>query len=106
MSYILGKIINSSLGGMSGHATPSDIKRLPLVLPRNPHSIQYQSLKSKIIQNVDQILKKLSHDLEADVNFEERKINDYVRELYQLKTQDISRINQYLNKMRNQKEKY
>ena len=56
-SYFLGKIINTSLGGMSGHATPEDIKRIPVKLPVGTEQRKtFERIKARIVKLVNDIL--------------------------------------------------
>ena len=62
-SYFLGKIINTSLGGMSGHVTPENIKRLPILLPTMKKSNEFDEFprdKTDIAKDYDYYLNNIS----------------------------------------------
>lgn len=106
-SYFLGKIINTSLGGMSGHVTPENIKRLPILLPvtkKNKES--FQNLKKKVVQKVKEVISLLEKDLEADYSEIQRQIDDLIFEWFNLSKTEKKLIDNYLNRLISEKNRY
>ncbi len=106
ISYILGNIINTTFGGMSGHATPSDIKRLPLPIPINATDPSFFNFKQVLISSVEAILTKLQRDKYADISAEEAEINRQIYHILRLNKEEQQIIEQYIQRMNEERKKY
>ncbi len=105
-SYFLGKIINTSLGGMSGHVTPENIKRLPILFPTEKNSSNFDELKLEVIHITKKIISLLKNDLNADYSEEKSQIDDLIFEWFNLSETDKKVIDNYLNQVRKDKVLY
>ncbi|MFX0064288.1 MAG: N-6 DNA methylase [Candidatus Hermodarchaeota archaeon] len=106
-SFFLGKIINTSLGGMSGHATPEDIRRLPIRLPIDDQTEKiFQKLKTELIKNVTLIIDQLKKNLQADISILQEKIDSLVFEWFGFTEKDRDVIERYIKQMKEERELY
>ncbi|MFW9904670.1 MAG: class I SAM-dependent DNA methyltransferase [Candidatus Thorarchaeota archaeon] len=105
-SYLLGKIINTSLGGMSGHVTPENIKRLPILLPTKKNSKKFNELKKQVIQITRKVILKLKNDLNTDCSEEKSRIDDLIFEWFNLSEIDKNTIDNYLNQVKKERALY
>ncbi|UCG03898.1 MAG: N-6 DNA methylase [Candidatus Heimdallarchaeota archaeon] len=102
-SYLLGKIINTSLGGMSGHVTPENIKRLPLLLPTEKNSKIFDELKGQVIHLTRKIISKLKFDLNTDYSKEKSQIDNLILKWFNLGETEIVAIDNYVNQVKVEK---
>ncbi|MFX0124753.1 MAG: N-6 DNA methylase [Candidatus Hodarchaeota archaeon] len=105
-SYFLGKIINTSLGGMSGHVTPENIKRLPILMPTEKNSNIFKELKVQVIHIVKRIVSLLKTDLNADYSEEQSQIDDLIFKWFNLRENEKKVIDDYLNQVQKEKAFY
>ncbi|MFX1255521.1 MAG: hypothetical protein ACFFCZ_28215, partial [Promethearchaeota archaeon] len=106
-SFFLGKIINTSLGGMSGHATPEDIRRLPIRLPIDDRTEKiFQMLKAELIKNVTLIIDQLKKDPQADISFVQETIDSLVFEWFEFTEKDRDVVQGYIKQMKEERELY
>ncbi len=106
-SFFLGKIINTSLGGMSGHVTPENIKQLPILLPLNKKMAKtFQDLKNGVIQTINEIILLLKDNLEADYSEQQQKIDDHIFEWFDLSKTERKVVDDYLNRVSKEKALY
>ncbi len=106
-SFFLGKIINTSLGGMSGHATPEDIRRLPIRLPIDDQTEKiFQKLKTELIKNVTLIIDQLKKNLQADISILQEKIDSLVFEWFGFTEKDRDVVERYIKQMKEERELY
>ncbi len=106
-SYFLGKIINTSLGGMSGHATPEDFKRLPVRLPTTKEKNSFfEKLKNQVIEKVNEIIELLQANPEADFSNKQEIIDDLIFDWFHLGETEKNDVNNYLNQSMKEKERY
>ncbi|MFX0207919.1 MAG: class I SAM-dependent DNA methyltransferase [Candidatus Hodarchaeota archaeon] len=106
-SYFLGKIINTSLGGMSGHATPEDFKRLPVRFPTTEENIDFfEKLKNQVIDKVNEIIKLLQTNPKAEFSIEQEEIDELIFEWFGLNETEKNDVNNYLDQSMEEKERY
>ena len=106
-SFFLGKFINTSLGGMSGHATPEDFKRLPVLIPDSEERNDFfENLKNQLIGNVNEIIELLSTNPEADYSEIQQRIDDLIFEWFSLGETEKKVVNNYLNRSIKEKKRY
>ena len=105
-SYFLGKIINTSLGGMSGHVTPENIKRLPILLPTMKKSNEFDEFKQQVIDLTRKIITLLRNDLNNDYSEEKSQIDELIYDWFNLDENDKIVINNYLSQTRKEKVLY
>ncbi|UCE12362.1 MAG: N-6 DNA methylase, partial [Candidatus Heimdallarchaeota archaeon] len=106
-SYFLGKLINTSFGGMSGHATPEDIKRLPVCLPTNEKtSREFHLIKYHVIQKVTDIIALLKKAPEADYSVIQHQIDTLIFKWFSFNEAEKKVIDNYLNQMDEEKSRY
>ncbi|MBD3408442.1 MAG: hypothetical protein GF411_20130 [Candidatus Lokiarchaeota archaeon] len=106
-SYFLGKVINTSLGGMSGHATPEDIRRIPIRLPLSKIAKEeFKEIKNSIISKVNEIVKQLKKNSAADITIIQQDIDDLVFKWFDLSDDDISLVKRYIEQKGDEKEEY
>lgn len=102
-SYFLGKIINTSLGGMSGHVTPGNIKRLPVLLPTEKNSKVFDELKGQVIHIIRKTISLLKTDLNADYSENKSQLDELIFEWFNLGETDKKVIENYLNQVQKEK---
>ena len=105
-SYFLGKIINTSLGGMSGHVTPENIKRLPVLMPTLKKLNVFDELKQQVIQITRKIISLLQNDLNIDYSEEKSQLDELIYEWFNLNETDKKVIDCYLNQVLKEKVLY
>jgi len=106
-SYFLGKVINTSLGGMSGHATPEDFKRLPIRLPTTKEKNSFfEKLKNQVVEKVNEIIGLLKANPEADFSNKQEIIDDLIFDWFYLGKTEKNVVNNYLNQSMKEKERY
>ncbi|MFX1282758.1 MAG: class I SAM-dependent DNA methyltransferase [Promethearchaeota archaeon] len=106
-SYFLGKIINTSLGGMSGHATPEDFKRLPVRFPTTEENRDFfEKLKNQMIYYVNEIIKLLKANPEAGFSNEQKLIDDLIFDWFGLDENEKNDVNNYLDQSIKEKRRY
>ncbi|MFX1332816.1 MAG: class I SAM-dependent DNA methyltransferase [Promethearchaeota archaeon] len=106
-SYFLGKIINTTLGGMSGHATPEDFKRLPVRIPeKEDMSNFFNQLKSQVIEKVKEIINLLKKQPKADFSKKQEEIDELIFDWFDLDETEKNDVNNYLNQSNYEKKHY
>ncbi|MFX1507267.1 MAG: N-6 DNA methylase [Promethearchaeota archaeon] len=105
-SYFLGKIINTSLGGMSGHVTPENIKRLPILLPTKKNSKKFHEFKQQVIQITRKVISNLKKDSNTDYSEEKSRIDELIFDWFNLSETDKYIIDNYLNQVKKERALY
>lgn len=106
-TYFLGKFINTSFGGMSGHATPEDIKRLPVCLPtKKKTKREFKIIANQVIQKVKDIIVLLKRDPEADYSEIQHRIDDLIYKWFSFGETEKTVIENYLNQIEKEKSRY
>jgi hypothetical protein len=91
---------------MSGHVTPENIKRLPILLPTKKNSKKFDELKEQVIQITRKIKLNLKNDLNADYSEEMSRIDELIFKWFNLSEGDIKVIENYLNQVKKEKDLY
>ncbi|MFX0093750.1 MAG: N-6 DNA methylase, partial [Candidatus Hodarchaeota archaeon] len=106
-SFFLGKIINTSLGGMSGHATPEDIRRLPIRLPTDEQTEKiFQGIKRAVIEKVTTIIKQLKVNPQVDISSLQEEVDDLIFGWFEFKKNDKKAVRDYIGQMEEEKSLY
>ena len=87
-TYICTKILNTSIGGLSAHPTPEDIRLIPFAEPEATHQAQAEKA-------VTSILRKKMSDCLADCSDEQALIDHTVYQIYGLSSGAIAAIDAY-----------
>ena len=87
-TYIVTKILNTSIGGLSAHPTPEDIRLIPFA---GPNASQLASVEDA----VRSILQAKAGDPQADYPEAQESIDRTICEVYALSGGAIAAINAY-----------
>ena len=87
-TYIVTKILNTSIGGLSAHPTPEDIRLIPFAKPT-------PSQLATVEDAVGHILQAKAADSQADYSAEQQLIDETIYAVYRLSEGAIAAVDSY-----------